>query len=244
MSYLRKTGRTLNVLLRSVPGYVTAAYVVSVVCMNLLANREIYSSQSFCIDTGLAVSWIAFLCMDCVCKRFGGKAAILLNIFAMCMNLLTTVLFALLMLIPGHWAEMYNAGDAANAVNAALNNTFAGSWYVVIGSSIAMVTSGCVNAALNMWVGKKDHGSYWGFLLRSSISTAIAQWTDNLVFAILVSKVFFGWTWPQVFICATTSMIIELVLELIFSPVGYKMSKEWKREKVGQEYIDYITSGE
>ena len=43
----------------------------------------------------------------------------------------------------------------------------------------------------------------------------------------------------QVLICATTSMILELGMEVIFSPIGYKIAKRWERDNVGQDYIEF-----
>ena len=59
----------------------------------------------------------------------------------------------------------------------------------------------------------------------------------TFVFSALVSHVFFGWNWTQVLICSTTSMFIELALEAVFSPVGYRVSKDWEEEGVGKEYL-------
>jgi hypothetical protein len=135
------------------------------------------------------------------------------------------------------------APDAATAeyVNAGLNATFGGAWYVVLGSSIAMAASAVVNSSVNAYLGKiADKGGYKGFAIRSFTSTALGQFVDNFVFSALVSHVFFGWNWTQVIICSITSMIIELALEAIFSPVGYKVSKEWENKGVGKEYLGFI----
>lgn len=202
-------------ILRNVPSMVFAVFVVSVILMNLLSNKELYRSDYICINTGLALSWIAFLCMDCICKRFGGRAAIKINIVAMLINVIVAVVFYLLMIFPGKWAAMYAANDVVTeqVINDALNATFAGTWYVVAGSAFAMFISGVVNA--------------------------VAQWVDNFVFSALVSHIFFQWNWMQVFICATTSMILELGMEVIFSPIGYKIAKRWERDNVGQDYIEF-----
>lgn len=229
-------------ILRNVPSMVFAVFVVSVILMNLLSNKELYRSDYICINTGLALSWISFLCMDCICKRFGGRAAIKINIVAILINVIVVVVFYLLMLFPGKWAAMYAANDVAieQAINDALNATFAGTWYVVAGSAFAMFISGVVNAVVNIKIGKMiDNGTYKGFAVRSFVSTAVAQWVDNFVFSALVSHIFFQWNWMQVLICATTSMILELGMEVIFSPIGYKIAKRWERDNVGQDYIEF-----
>ena len=78
--------------------------------------------------------------------------------------------------------------------------------------------------------------------MRTYISTAIGQFVDNLVFALIVSHTFFGWSLLQCITCAITGAIVELLLEVIFSPVGYRVCKQWEKEHVGQNYIDFIRS--
>ncbi len=243
MNYLRKEWEETKVLLRNVPSLVTSVFILSVVCMNLLANKELYSSQYFCIDCGLSLSWISFLCMDCICKRFGAKASMKIAALAMLVNVVTVIIFKLLSMTPGRWGAYYSAPDAATAeyINAGLNSTFGGTWYVVLGSAIAMFVSAIVNSLINEKIGRKvDKGGYKGFALRSFISSGIGQWVDNFIFSSLVSHVFFGWNWTQVLICSTTSMVLELAAEALFSPVGYKISEEWKAEGVGTEYLNTV----
>ena len=45
------------------------------------------------------------------------------------------------------------------------------------------------------------------------------------MFALLVSRVFFGWTTVQCLTCALTGAVLELALEVLFSPVGYRVSR-------------------
>ena len=241
MRMVKKTLEEYKLLLRSVPSLVTAAFVLSVVLMNLLAGRELYRSDYFCLNSGLALSWVSFLCMDCICKRFGPKAANRVSIVAILVNMFCAVLFAVLMMTPGRWAAFYSAPDAAMGalISAGVDQTFVGSWYVVLGSSIAMLASSLVNSALNWRIGEAaDNGRYSGFAVRSLLSTCIAQFVDNFVFSALVSHVFFGWNWTQVIICSFTSMIIELAFEAVFSPLGFRISKKWESEAIGQDYIE------
>ena len=245
MNILKREWEDTKILLRNVPAMVMSVFVLSVVCMNLLANKELYASQYLCINTGLALSWISFLCMDCICKRFGAKASAKISIIVMLINVIAAVIFKLLSLTPGHWAAFFANSDptVAEAVNAGLNSTFGGAWYVVLGSSVAMAVSSLVNALLNEAIGKKaDKGNFGGFAARSFLSTAIGQWVDNFVFSAMVSHVFFGWNWTQVFICSVTSMVLELVLEVIFSPLGYRISKGWEKSGVGTEYLEFTGS--
>ena len=242
MNILKREWEDYKILLKNMPSMVLAIFVLSVVCMNLMANKELYSSQYFCINSGLALSWISFLCMDCICKRFGARASAKISILVMFINIVTVIVFKLLSMTPGHWAAYFGAPDASigEYINAGLNSTFGGTWYVVLGSSIAMFVSSIVNSVLNELIGKKtDKGNFRGFAFRSFVSTAIGQWVDNFIFSALVSHIFFGWNWTQVFICSITSMVIELALEALFSPVGYNISKRWEKEGIGRLYLEH-----
>lgn len=80
------------------------------------------------------------------------------------------------------------------------------------------------------------------FAVRSYTSTAIGQFVDNFVFAMLVSHVFFGWTMTQVIMCSITGALAELLAEIIFSPIGFKVCKTWEKHEVGNKYIEYRKS--
>ena len=67
------------------------------------------------------------------------------------------------------------------------------------------------------------------------MSTFIGQFVDNLLFALIVSKVFFGWTLLQCFTCAVTGAVAELVFEIVFSPLGYRISKRIKARQTVSE---------
>ena len=84
---------------------------------------------------------------------------------------------------------------------------------------------------------------YSNVAARSFISTGIAQFTDNLIFAVMVSKIFFGWSWIQVILCSLTGAIMELLCEIIFSPIGYKMATVWEKENVGKDYLANCKNG-
>ncbi len=240
MNYLQKEWEDLRILLRNVPSAVVSVFILSVVCMNLMAGRELYRSEYFCINSGLALSWIAFLCMDCICKRFGAKATTKISILAMFINMATALVFKLLCMTPGRWGAYYSAADpeVGQMIHAGIDATFGSAWYIVVGSATAMLLSTLVNAALNQAIGARvDHGDFQGFAKRSLVSTVAAQWVDNFVFSAMVSHVFFGWTWTQVLICSTTSMIIEALFEAAFSPLGYRISKDWEKNRVGECYL-------
>lgn len=227
-----------RILLRNVPSLVTSLFVVSVIMMNLLANKELFSFKYLALDCGFALSWVSFLCMDMLCKRFGGKAAAKIAILALVINLGASLIFKALTLTPGMWGEYYSTGNMQ--VNDALNATIGGAWYVVLGSSLAMFLSSICNAGINSFLGKRlRNTSYRDFAIRSFTSTMIAQFIDNLTFALVVSYHFFGWTPVQVFFCSLTGAVMELLCEVVFSPLGYRVSLQWEAEKVGEPYLQY-----
>ena len=232
----KKVWGDYKVLLRSIPASTVTLFIVSVIMMNLLANKELISLPWLALDCGFAVSWVSFLCMDMICKRFGARASIMVSVMALGINLGVSLVFWLLTLTPGMWGAYYDTGLLE--VNDALNATIGGTWYVVLGSSCAMLTSSVVNSLLNQAIGRLEHKNTFGaFALRSYVSTGIAQFVDNLVFAVIVSHTFFGWTWLQVLTCSLTGAVAELLCEVFLSPVGYRVVRSWERENVGALYL-------
>lgn len=230
-----------KILLRSVPSVVMVFFVISVVLMNLLANKELLNYGWIALDCGFVVSWISFLAMDMLTKRFGPKAAIKLSITAILINLLFSGLLYLISCVPGNWGQFYTYNDSV--VNEVLDATIGGTWYVVLGSMTAFGVASVVNAILNAGIGKLTKStSFASFALRSYVSTGLGQFVDNLIFALLVSHVFFGWTMFQVFTCSLAGACMELLSEVIFSPIGYRACKKWETENVGNEYLDYLES--
>lgn len=227
-------------LLRSVPSTVVALLVVSVVLMNLLANKEIYTRRDWlALDCGLLLSWLSFLCMDIITRRFGPKAAIKLSALALSVNLFVSIILFLISLIPGNWGTYYTYNDVV--VNNALNDTIGGTWYVLLGSTIAMAVASVVNAVSNAAIGKLyEHHNFASYAVRSYVSTLFGQFVDNMVFALLVSHRFFGWSLTQCVTCSVTGCLLELFFEIIFSPYGYRVSTAWEEEGVGNTYLERL----
>ena len=233
---LNRIVRDYKVLLRSIPSATVALFVVSVVVMNLLANKELVSLPWLALDCGVSVSWVSFLCMDMICKRFGARASVEVSVLAEGINLAVCALFWLMSLTPGMWGAYYDTGSLE--VNAALNATFGGSWYVVVGSMVSMLVSSVVNSLTNEGIGRLlRRDGFAAFATRSYVSTLAGQFVDNLTFAILVSHVFFGWSWAQVIGCSLTGALVELLCEVFLSPVGFRVVRGWEREHVGEEYL-------
>ncbi len=233
-------------LLRSVPPLTFALFILSVFSMNLLANKSLNIPLDFlALDAGIIVSWVAFLCMDVLTKHYGPRAATLLSVTAIAVNLFACLILYLASLIPGTWGAFYDFGGL-DAVNGALDSTFGGTWYVVLGSTAAFIVSAVVNNFSNWGIGKlckRRPDGFAAYALRTYLSTALGQFVDNLTFAFLVSHFFFGWSAVQCLTCAATGMVAELLIEMLFSPIGYRMCAAWKRREVGKEYFAVCGEG-
>ena len=220
-------------LLRSVPPLLVSLLILSVVGMNLLANKSINTGLDWlALDCGILFSWLTFLSMDILTQGYGPRAASALSFVALAMNLLMAGIFFLASRISGVWGESFVEGSE-EIINTALDNTFGGTWFIILGSSVAFLASAVLNNFLNYDIGKllkRDRG-FGGFALRSYVSTFLAQFADNLIFALLVSKLFFGWTLLQCFTCALTGAVAELLFEIFFSPLGYRMSRRILQEQ-------------
>lgn len=235
--------REVSLLLRSIPSWVTAFFVASLIAMNLLANKSIGGLPSWlALDAGFIFSWVAFALMDITVKRFNARAANILSFVAILINLFVVFMFFLASLLSGEWSTSYNEnGQSVAELNNAVNQIFSGSWYVVFGSTMAIIISTVFNNCLNATIGrslKKDN--FFAFAFRSYISTFLGQFVDNLAFAFIVSVHFFGWTVTQSIFCAMTGAVAELLMEVIFSPFTYKAVRSWEKQNVGQEYLKFI----
>ena len=228
-----------KILLRSIPVTVVTLFAVSVVCMNLLANKTLLQLDWIALDGGILISWLSFMCMDMITKHFGPKASTIISIHAAAINLLTCLIFFVASIIPST-ANDYTAFDSI----------FGGTWFVLLGSTIAFLCSAVINNILNHAIGKCFHKNAHGklaYAMRAYVSTFIGQFLDNFIFSVIVFVVFapifwdgFCWTVLQCATCALTGAVAELLMEVLFSPIGYRITKKWRVENVGREYFDYI----
>lgn len=234
-----------HLLFRSVSPILLSLFILAVFAMNLLANKSLNIPFDWlALDCGIVVSWVAFLCMDVLTKHYGPRAATLVSLFAIGVNLLACLLLWLSSLIPGVWGAYYDFGELG-VVNDALDATIGGTWYVVLGSTTAFIASAVVNNFSNWGIGKlfrKNPNGFLAYACRTYLSTAVGQFADNLIFAFLVSHFFFGWSVVQCLTCAATGMVAELLCEAVFSPIGYRLSESWRKRSVGKEYLDFIAS--
>ena len=238
-SRLKRGFKETVLLLRTIPSVVVALFVISVITMNLLANKTLFQTTYLAIDGGILVSWLSFLCMDIVTKHFGPKASTRLSIFAMCVNLLACLIFFIASIIPS------TANDYSK-----FNEIFGGTWFILLSSTIAFLASAIINNITNYFIGKafkKNPDGKLAFITRSYISTFIGQFFDNLIFAVLTFMLFapifwdgFHWTFIQCVTCSLLGAALELVLEIVFSPFGYWVCKNWRKNNIGEQYFAYV----
>lgn len=230
-----------KLLLRSIPSVVMVFFVLSCVFMNIYAGKELLNTAYLALDCGFLLSWMSFLCMDMLTKRFGAKAAIKISFIAIGFNLIMCAIAFFISNIGNNWSAYYTYNS--EIANNALNDTFGGTWYVLLGSTIALAVAAVVNAITNEFIGKlMQHDNFKAYATRSYISTALGQFVDNFVFAMIVSVNFFGWNMTQVIMCSITGAICELLAEVIFSPIGFKVCKNWEVHGVGEAYLIHIKS--
>ena len=225
---MKKAFSPLRRLPQDVPPLIVSLLILSVVGMNLLANKSIDTGVDWlALDGGIVFSWMTFLSMDILTHCYGPRVSTALSFLALAMNLFMALFFFIASRIPGVWGESFVNGSEA-VINRALDGTFGGTWFVLLGSSVAYAVSAALNNFLNYGVGKllRDKQGFGSFALRAYVSTFLAQLADNLVFALLVSRLFFGWTLLQCFTCAMTGAVMELLFEILFSPLGYRMSRQ------------------
>lgn len=242
-SFLKREREETKILLRSIPSTVVSLFVVSVICMNLLANKTLLQTEWIALDGGILVSWLSFMCMDIITKYFGPKASTKIAVLASAINLLTCFIFYIASIIPS------NANDYT-----ALDNILGGTWFILLGSTISFLVSAVINNFLNWTIGKafkRNPDGKLAYAAQTYISTFVGQFLDNLMFSLIVFVGFapifwngFHWTVIQCVTCALTGAVAELIMEVVFSPFGYNIVTKWKAHNVGQEYLNFIKKRE
>ena len=181
-SFFKKEINETVILLRSIPVIVVTLFVVSVICMNLLANKTLLQNEWIALDGGILISWLSFICMDLITKYFGPKASNKIALLASLINLLTCLIFYLASLIPS------NANDYT-----ALNTLLGGTWFILLSSTVAFLCSALINNLLNWSISKifkKNTDGKISFLISTYVSTFFGQFIDNLIFSVLVFILF------------------------------------------------------
>ena len=236
---MKKALSEFNQLLSRVHPLILTLSVLSCVGMNLLANKSIETGLSWlALDCGILFSWLAFLSMDVATHCYGPRSATAMSLVALVLNLVMVAVFFVASKVPGVWGESFVPGSEG-IINTALDNTFGGTWFIILGSSIAYAVSAVLNNFLNWAIGERlgNHEGFGSFAARSYISTFVAQFTDNITFALLVSRTFFGWTMLQCVTCALTGACLELIFEVFFSPMGYRIARTIMAEQAADAAV-------
>jgi uncharacterized integral membrane protein (TIGR00697 family) len=239
---IRRENEDMRMLLRSIPATVVTLFVVSVICMNLLANKTLLQLPWIALDGGILISWLSFMCMDMITKHFGPGASNRISVLACGINLLTCLIFFIAAAIPS------NAGDYT-----AFDGIFGGTWFILLGSTVAFLTSALLNNTLNWLIGRcfrKHPNGKLAYAMRAYVSTFIGQFFDNFLFSLIVFTFFapifwngFCWTPLQCAMCALTGAVAELIMEILFSPIGYRIVKRWQENNVGKAYLEHKERG-
>ena len=176
---LKKEFEKTRVLLRCIPQSVLTLFIVSVICMNLLANKTLVQLDWIALDGGILISWLSFMCMDVITKHFGPKASNKITLVAVGVNLLTCLIFFIASAIPS------NADDYT-----AFNQIFGGTWFILLGSTVAFLASAVINNAINWVIGqsfKKNPDGKLAYSVRTYVSTLVGQFLDNFIFSIIAA---------------------------------------------------------
>lgn len=237
INYLKNELKDFKLLIRNVPAVILALFTLSCVMMNLLANKTILQLDWIALDAGIVISWLSFLSMDIITKHFGPSASTKISIFATLINVVVCFVFWVVSIIPSQ-ADDYSS----------FNTIFGGTWFILLSSTIAFISSAYINNFLNWGIGtmfKKNPKGKLAYLTRTYVSTAVGQFFDNFIFSVLVFMGFapifwdgFSWTLIQCFMCAVSGAVVELLFEVIFSPIGFKVCKNWEKNNIGIEYLN------
>ena len=240
--FIKREIEETAVLLRCIPATVVTLFVVSVICMNLLANKTLIQLEYIALDGGILISWLSFMCMDIITKHFGPKASTKISVLACGINVLTCLIFFAASAIPS------NAADYT-----AFNSIFGGTWFILLGSTVAFLCSAVLNNVLNFTISRafrRNPNGKMAYAVSVYVSTFIGQFYDNFLFSLIVFVGFapiywdgFHWTVTQCAACALTGAVAELIMEVVFSPIGYRITKKWRRRAVGKQYRDLIKKG-
>lgn len=230
----------MTTLLRSVPTAVTVVFCLAVIVMNFLSRITLVSLPWLALNAGILVSWVAFLFMDVITKHYGAWAGNLLSILAICANLLCCLVCFVISRIWHH---------------PSLDMILGGQWSILLASTIAYVISALTNNYTNIFIGRRFTANPDGrlaFAVRSFVSTFLSQILDNFLFVFLAFVVLcripgafpVQWTVPQCVGASVLCALFELLTEMVFAPLGYHISRRWKQQGVGEEYLSrYCPNG-
>lgn len=238
-NWLKNEVSETKVLFKSLPLVPTTLFIVSVVAMNLMAAKALVNESWIALDAGILVSWFSFLTMDMIVKRFGPRAAIKVNLLAVFVNLVVMGLLTIAAVMPGDWA-LNDYGTGTN-------------WWIIGASTAAFIISGVVNSFIGWAIKKmfkKNPNGVGAYIASSYVSTTVGQFVDNLVFALIFTfpaSIIGLWGMERMTVLAlimyaAVGAVVELLCQVVFSPIGYKVAENWRKHDVGKDYIELIES--
>lgn len=218
---------------KTIPLAIVILFVLTIISMNILANKTIYQNFYIAIDGGIIITWLAVFLSDLTTTTRGPKATISMSIFGTVINLVFCGILSLIGLIP----------DVGNSEF--FKQVFNGTSFIIISGAIAFILSSTMNATLNYGIGqlfKRNPNGKLAIALRCNVSTLISQIFDNFVFNVLAYILFaplfwdgFSWTLLQCFTCALLYGAIEVVIEFVLFPLFYRLFKVLKNRFENQK---------
>lgn len=232
-----------KLLFKSIPGIVLTLYILATVLMNLLASVALVNEKWLALDAGILVSFIGFILSDMIVKRFGTGAAIRVTILGFVINLSVAGLFTIVAFIAKQTNGSFALSDYATLTQ----------WWIIGASAIAFLLSGILDAVIHHAIVrafKKNPDGFMAHAVSAWGSTFIGQAFDNLLFGLLFTfpAAMIGlWgmspmTFQALFGLALAGGVIELLCQVLFTKVGYNVAESWRKNNVGQEYLDYISN--
>lgn len=254
MNKIKKWTKDCYEAFKKIPGWLIALSAVATVLMNLLANKTLFSDGAYLsLDCGFLISWIMFLVMDITTQRYGGKASFALTIFDVALALGMSGLMVGIAAIPDTAVSGWFTDDAS--ISGALNGLIGNNILVVLTSLFAFVISSAVDILSNVFFGrlfikkskeellqeKPGFKRFSKYFVRAYGSTFLSQLVDNLVFQMIAYPLLFSMpcTPLSIFVGALVGAVAELLMELIFAPIGYKAVYSGKN-KNGEQSISAL----
>lgn len=205
-----------NIKLSSWILIIGAFYFTGTIIQNILAVKMFGTSTLNICDGGVIISWLVFACMDIITELFGKKKAIKYFTIASVLNLFFTLIFLLVIALPGNDAYMSDVVATMLGTN----------WRIVISSIAAFWIGNYVNAFIMyvMKVRSKDEHNKVGFVIRAIISTIAGQFIDNTLFYLLAFSPLgiagtYELAWVSLFQNVAITTAIETIVEALFSPL-------------------------
>ena len=234
-NWLKKDWKETKVLFKCLPALPFAVLCGALIAMNILANKTIVNEPWIALDAGIFVSWISFLAGDTLVKRFGPKAAFKVSIAAICIQLLVVGLLAIGGGLP--W------GTNAEPITG-FDSLFCGVGLIwpLCSGTFAFIVAMLVDALLNwaIFSRMRDKRAFKSYAIASYVSTAVGQFVDNFVFGLTFTFAIGYIEFSSLWMFAATGALVELLCQVVLSPVGYKIAESWRKNNVGQEYVDLV----